>query len=150
MKILFLLCAESAAIDNARNTLSLFHIIEEFNSPSFPFVIPSLFICALLEKPLDEPEPEGLEIRLAANERELLVNPVPLQFNDKLRMRAVTGLGGLIVQTPGSLTVSITQGTLPLATWRIPINSIGEPKIQTELPLGALKPDTQKTGDQPH
>jgi len=148
MKVIFLLCAESATVDTARNTLSVFHIIEEFNSPSFPFVVPALYICALLEKPLDEPEPEGVEVKLQVDNRELLVNPLQMQFGDKPRLRAITGIGGLIIPSPGSLIVSLNQGGMQLAAWKMQIINIGQPKIQPELPMSPIHVDPEKASDE--
>lgn len=141
MKVLFLLCSESASLDGARNTLSVFHILEELTSPNFPAVLPSLFISALLEKPLEEPDPEGLELHIHCGGTEVLTNPVSIQFQGKLRIRVLTQVGGVVISTPGVLSVSLTQAGKPLAVWSMRVIDIGHPKIQEELPLATAPAD---------
>lgn len=136
MKCSLLVCADSISIDQYRNTLCIFHIAEEYGIPAFPFVLPSVFVIALLERAQGDPDqPEGLEFIVHLSNQELLRNPIPLSFRGRPRMRAITQVGGLIISAPGLLAVTLMYGQEELAKWEIPVTNIGNPTTQTELPL---------------
>jgi hypothetical protein len=137
MEALFLVCAESLALDQRRNTLSLFHVIEEWNIPAFPLAVPYMVIVGLLKRTAEEPEaPEGVQLRITLANQEIFLGPISVNFQGRLRMRSITELGGLVILNPGVLSVSIIEGVRQLATWSVVVNHIGRPEAQAELPLG--------------
>ncbi len=44
MKLEFLLCAELASVDKSTNRLSIFNIMDELSTPSFPSLVPQLAV----------------------------------------------------------------------------------------------------------
>jgi hypothetical protein len=56
-KIIFSACSQLVSVDHYTNTLSLFHIIEQLNSKTFPFLWPQMFISSLWKR---ENQEEGL------------------------------------------------------------------------------------------
>ncbi len=57
-KIIFSTCSQLVSVDRFTNTLSLFHMIEQLNAPSFPFRMPQMFVSVLWQR---EPQDEGLK-----------------------------------------------------------------------------------------
>jgi len=60
-KLLFLSCSQLVSIDKITNNLSVYHIIEQLNIPSFPFIFPQIFITSLWQRSSGE---ENLEFEL--------------------------------------------------------------------------------------
>jgi hypothetical protein len=70
MKARFFLCAESISIDQRRNSLSLFHIVEDLNMAGFPAVIPYIAVVGMFDRAADEPnDPEGAQLVITLSNR---------------------------------------------------------------------------------
>lgn len=128
-------CSESAALDARTNTLSLFHLTEELNSPAFPVVVPRLTIVALLVRRENEPERGELQLRIAMGEQELYRGPFQFNFQRHLRSKAIVDLQGLVMLTPGTLRISLYDGDREMGTWPIVVNHVGQPAIQVQPAL---------------
>jgi len=135
MDVRFLVCADSVALDQRRNTLSLFHVIEEWAIPAFPWVVVHFAIVALFERMANEPNDLEVQVVIQLGEQELFRGPLAVRFQERLRMRAITEVGGLVLPNPGLLNVLMTLGDRQLASWSIVVNNIGQPVAQPELPL---------------
>jgi Family of unknown function (DUF6941) len=135
MDVRFLVCADSVALDQRRNTLSLFHVIEEWAIPVFPWVVAHFAIVALFERTANEPNDLELQIVIQLGAQELFRGPLAVRFQERLRMRAITEVGGLVLPSPGLMNVFMTLGDRQLASWSIVVNNIGQPIAQPELPL---------------
>lgn len=137
----FLVCADSVAVDQRRNTLSIFHILEDFASPSFPFVVPRIAVVAHVVKEPEEPdEPEGVEVHIYLSDEQIFSGPMAMRFQGRLRLRAIADFQGLVVKAPGTLRVTLTKDQRELATWSIVVTDIGRPVVQSELPLADTPP----------
>jgi len=136
MNARFLLCAESIAVDQRRNSLSLFHIIEELNIAAFPIAIPYMAVVAMFDRTLEEPsDPEGVELTIFLGNQEISRGAMRLNFQGHLSMKAIYEVGGLVLAGPGTLEVAVTLENRKLATWPITLKNIGQPVVQAELPL---------------
>lgn len=134
MQVPFFVCAQSAAIDLQRNTISLFHIIEEWNSPSFPLALLPFTIAAILVRTGEEPNAvEGFEIVAAHEGQELMRHPTQVNFQGRLRLRILLEIGGLSVASPGIVLTSLQRGGTPIASWPISVRSLAQPTAQVEL-----------------
>ena len=136
MDIRFVICAQSVALDQRHNTLSIFHVIEEWNIPAFPFAMPYMTIVSLLERLPEEPnEPVGLQLVLTLGAQELVREPLAVSFQGRSRMRSITEVAGIVIPGPGVLKVTIQYGDNPAYTWPILINNIARPIVQPILPM---------------
>jgi hypothetical protein len=131
MNLRFLTASESTAIDSRTNALSLFNVLEEILSPSFPVLIPKISIIALLERTLDEPtvlESVTLEIRM--DQDLLLTTPMNIDFQGRPRIRAIVEYQGFVVHRPGALTFTVRNADEILGIWRINAGQIGPSEAQ--------------------
>lgn len=134
MEIALFAITQSVSVDQQRNTLSLFHVIEELNSPSFPLAVPAFHMAALFVRSADEENaPGGIEFVITHEGRELVRHPTPTNFQGRLRLRTVLEVGGIAVTSPGLMIASVEMRGAQLATWRIVVNSIARPTAQAEL-----------------
>lgn len=136
MDLRFVICAQSLALDQRNNAMSLFHIIEELNIPAFPFALPYMAVVALFQRTLDEPnEPEGIQLVLTHGEQELVRQPLAASFQGRLRMRAIAEIAGMVVPGPGVINVTIEHGERQRSTWPIVVNNIARPVVQPVLQM---------------
>src|SRR5947208_3154590 len=70
--------SDSAAIDLSTNRLSIFHIIEEINSPAFPTLVPTLTIVTLIEKEDGDNDNIGVRILAMLNGSQISEFPVTI------------------------------------------------------------------------
>lgn len=135
MEVELFVCADSAAVDARTQTISLFHIIEELNSPAFPVVIPRLTIGAVLTRVESEPERPDLQLRIGLGSQEIFRGPFGLSFQQHLRARAIVDIQGVVVLAPGSLKVALYAADRELAAWSIKVNHIGQPAVSVQPAL---------------
>jgi hypothetical protein len=138
MQARLLTCSESISIDTRRNSVSLFHLLEQFNSPFFPTVVPQMSIFMLIERSSDEPsEPTAGSLRIVLNEQELYRGPIELRFGEHLTAKYVSDVRGLVIPQPGLLRFIVTFGEQHSPQeWSVPIIHIGQAlAVQAELPM---------------
>jgi hypothetical protein len=56
IRVRLFLCADSVVIDGLKNTLSVFHVMEQAQAPAFPTVIPRVTAIATLTRELSDPD----------------------------------------------------------------------------------------------
>ena len=110
MRLTLFACAESAAIDQGTNRLSVFHFLEEILSPVFPAAYSQLVAVIIATR--EETEPStfnlGLRITQGGQGQPLADGPILLDFQSRPRARVLTFMNGLVV--PGQL---VTEGKSP-------------------------------------
>src|ERR1700689_3033427 len=106
MKAKLFLCCESCSVDVRRNSLSLFHVIEEINSPSFPTIIPRLTLALFLDREASESNRVVGQVEIKSNELRIAGGPLVAVFHDKLTCRAVLEFQGFMIPAPGRLVAS--------------------------------------------
>jgi hypothetical protein len=130
MKILYLMCSESGAVDTTTNRLSIFNVLEEINAVAFPVIQPSLLISMLIERLPADPSNCTLQIVVNANNQQLFTIPMPVDFQGKLRARSLAQVQGVLLSAPGQLKIQAIYEKNPLAEWVGPINLINQPQAQ--------------------
>jgi hypothetical protein len=128
------LCSESAAIDARTNTLCAFHIIEQFNAPSFPFVVPRVAILAFLSREEADPSIFQLRLQIFSGVQELFDGPLSVNFAHQLSSRTVVDLNGLLVPAPVQLRFLLLNEDHVLDSWSVIVNQLGQPGLQLNLP----------------
>jgi hypothetical protein len=126
------ICAEAVVRDAATNAVSVFNIIEEISSQTFPRALPKLSCLFLLHRDAnDDPLYNGL-VRIIDNGVETTAIPLEIDFKDKLVNRNIVVLGGLPISGPGELRVSLLVEGVERASWSIPVKQVGGPQIEVE------------------
>jgi len=136
MEVPMILCAESAAVDQRKNTLSAFHIVEEIPAPSFPFLVLRIYIIALFVREIDEPlEQVAIQFRIYLDDSELARVPVDIRFQGHTRVRLISEVQGIVVEKPGLLKFVALHEDKPLASWTVPVRLVGRQEPQMDMPF---------------
>jgi hypothetical protein len=122
MNLLLLTCAETSVLDQATNRVSLFNLLEEVITPTFPIGIYSIAVFTLWEREATEPDTHAdLTVRL--NERQLMQAQLGLNFQQATRCRAIITVLGLLLNEPGILVFEITLAGQVVGSWRVPVSA---------------------------
>lgn len=116
MQTKLFLCANSSALDSRRNTISIFHVLEEVHAPAYPVVLAGMSVVALLE--LDEGEPLNpeIELRVFLGKEQLFAGPFQANFQVRRKARALAEFNGLVVPARAFFEYcSIQQDTISSA-----------------------------------
>ena len=127
MRVVPLVASESVSLDNFTNRLSVFHILDEINSVSFPVIIPSLCICFVLEKQPDDVDPSSAITKVTLDDAELASFPANFSFNDKRLLRVIQNISGFVVQSPGLLRFALDSNGEISAAWTVRVSRITPP-----------------------
>lgn len=136
LSVKYFFCAESASIDQRKNTLSAFHILDSTYAPLFPFMIPRVSILAAFERTPDEPSLFPLVLLVTLGEEEVFRGPLALNFAQQLTTRTVVEIGGLPVSSPGKLKFTLLREDRELTSWAIIIERLNAPAME-QLPFPA-------------
>ena len=134
LTVRYFLCAESAALDQRKSTLSAFHILENTYAPLFPFLIPRISILAAFERTPDEPSMFPLILSVTLGEHQIFSGPVAVNFAQQLQTRTLVEMGGLPVSSPGKLKFSLLRDQELVASWTIVIERLNTPGME-QLPF---------------
>jgi hypothetical protein len=133
MRVVLVVCAQSAIIDQQSNALSIINIFQEISSPSFPFAIGGFAIASLITREEDEAEnPTDLTLRMHLGNDQIMKANLDVNFQGRLALRHIGNIQGMLITEPGELVVSVNQGTQQLGSWSISIMQIGQPVLTTE------------------
>ncbi|HWW08143.1 DUF6941 family protein [Collimonas sp.] len=108
MKSHFLIAANTAITDAQANTLSLIEIVESFEVPQFPVIVPRLTLAWLTSRDVSEPERTEYSIEIT-NNGEKTSFPVQVNYDGKLRHRAVVQFQGITLSAPGDLEIRMAS-----------------------------------------
>ena len=135
MKVLFLVCAQSAVIDQQTNALSVFNILQELNSPSFPFAIAGFTVASFfMREPTELEDPTNVRLQIHLQGKQLANFDMALQFQGRRSLRHIANVQGLIFTEPGELRVSVHHADQEIGYWPVPIQNIGAPQINAADP----------------
>jgi hypothetical protein len=134
LSVKYFLCAESAALDQRRSTLSAFHILENTYAPLFPFLIPRISILAAFERTPEEPSLFPLSLLVTLGEQQVFKGTLAVNFAQQLHTRTVAEIGGLLISSPGKLKFSLFRDKEELASWVIAIERLNIPGME-QLPF---------------
>jgi hypothetical protein len=131
MRLVLFACAESAAIDQATNRLSVFHFLEDLSSPTFPTALPSVTAVFILAREEAEADSFNLTLRVTESGRDqpILEGPIFVQFQGRLRSRLLANIAGLPLVAPGRLQFAVFDDQHELARWEVTINQLVQPQI---------------------
>jgi hypothetical protein len=134
MRVLLFTCSDSVVVDQRRNSVSIFNLLEELNAATFPFVIPMATVFVYLERAEDE-SPGDMSIKMTIDRQELFRIPLQLDFQGRLRLRLMNEVRGLVIPAPGLFRLTVEREGVVLASWEMPINNIGQPVAEPVQPV---------------
>lgn len=127
MQLRQILCCEVNLLDSRTNTISLINLIEEINSPQFPFLLANFSIVAIFEREGDDPSSVACEITLTIGDQQLVRWPVDVVFDAGRLQRTMMNLQGLVIPITGSLQACVFREGTQLGCWAMPVNQIEQP-----------------------
>ena len=103
----YFVVAESVSVDQTRNTMSVFHILEEIQAPVFPIVIPMLAAVAHWNA-----EDGDMECDFQASVLITFPDGQSKEFNQNFRMtrprlRTIANFIWLQIPQPGTMTIEV-------------------------------------------
>lgn len=134
LRMKYLLCAESSSLDQRRNSLSAFHILDNLYVPLFPFVIQRLSILAAAERTSDEPSLIQASLLVTLGGSKIFEGAIALNFAQRLLMRTIIEIGGLLIQQPGELKFALLRGTQEIYSYSVPVERMDGPTVE-QLPF---------------
>lgn len=148
MKVILFTCVKLAVTDATTNALSLFQVMEELQTPSFPLAIPSFTIVIILERERGDRKKTLLHYRLKLGRQTLVELPLEINFLGRKRYRNHGVVHGLTIPQPGTLKAEIRLKNRTLGSWSIEVSHTGQTASLTPtIPVkqAANAPTTPKT-----
>lgn len=133
MDLMVFACAQSHSVDQRRNYMSLFNVIESVNSPSFPLVLPMVVVAIVLRRKIGESDPD-IRLKVELDGKQLANGSCEFKFGEHITARCFVELNGLVVKQPGLLRLTLVRSGRRWATWDIPVANSGGPNIQIVSP----------------
>lgn len=133
MKSLFIAAASTAITDAQTNSFSLIEIIEAFEVPQLPVLVPRLTLAWLTSRDSSEPEVSEYTVELI-NCGNKSAFPLLVDYKGGLRHRAIVQFQGVALDAIGEFEVRIVSsiGKRTVASLSIPILLLGS---QTPPPV---------------
>ena len=129
MKVRYILCSESSAIDVFSNRLSIFNLIEQISVQSYPTAIAGLNVVVGASKDDEDGNSVAARLKFHLNGVELANYEMEFSFDDGNAARAVGSIQGFFVSSPGRLDVSVHLNDRQLGVWSIPCVHAGQPEL---------------------
>lgn len=130
MIVRYIMCAELASVDVFSNKISMFNIIEEINSPSFPVSVPSLAVIVGASKQENDPREINSRVIFEINGERIASYEMSFAFEDVESARAIGSVQGFFIPAPGQLVMRIETDAGELARWTVPCRQVGQPELR--------------------
>ena len=130
VKVHYIACAKSSAVDGQTNQLSLFHVLDEIAGAAFPLTLPSFCVASLFEREPDDGPEQAFVLAITLDEALLASFTMKVDFAKSRRNRSVNTIQGLTIPAAGAVSISILQRSKILAVWHALAIQIGESKPQ--------------------
>lgn len=111
MKLVFLTCAQSTAVDASTQRLSLFHIVEQIQSATFPASLQGLVLVAMFAKETGDGDNASLRLKIVLGDAVLIETPVAFSFQGRTKGRVLAAINGLAIPGPGILSFILLSGS---------------------------------------
>ena len=98
---ILMLCAEGVVRDAETNNVSVFNILEQISSQTFPMLVQKVAVLNILSKDNEDKDEFELFLRFVCNQDELMKKPFRVMFGNKQRTRSVFQINGLVIPEPG-------------------------------------------------
>jgi len=145
MKAPLFAVAESISVDRFTSKLSIFNLIDEINTTSFPLVLPSVTMFAIIEKNTDEPNETKVKTKVVIGDSTVAESVMPLDFQGGQHMRSIQFISGLAILGPAVLKFSMEHSGITIAVWEVKVSQPGAAIEQAAPPA----PGKTTTSEQP-
>ena len=122
MKCVLAVCAESASLDKATNSVSLFNIVDAVSYLTFPHVIPKLSLVFIMQREDGDRDEEEGHVSLDFEDQEKGKRPIRFDFEGKPRLRLIVTAEGVSINQPGVLRSSVWYNDEEKGFWEIQIS----------------------------
>ena len=128
MKLIFMTCAQSSAVDSQTGRLSLFHLLEQVQAHAFPTAM-SLTLVGMFAKDASEADEQSVRLKVELDDAVIFDSPVNFSFKGKQRSRVLTAMNGLGIPSAGKLSFSfLSADGVPLGSaWEIFVEKAAAP-----------------------
>ena len=128
MKLIFMTCAQSSAVDSQTGRLSLFHLLEQIQAPSFPTAMPLTLVGLFVKEP-GEPDEQSVRLKVELGDAVIFDSPVAFSFKGRQRSRVLTVMNGLGIPGVGTLSFSfLSEAGAPLGpAWTVIVEQAAAP-----------------------
>lgn len=120
MKLIFMTCAQSSAVDSQTGRLSLFHLLEQVQATTFPTAM-SLTLVGMFAREPGEPDDQSVRLKVELGETAIFDSSVNFSFRGKQRSRVLMAMNGLAIASTGKLSFSFltAEGEFFGAPWEV-------------------------------
>jgi hypothetical protein len=126
MKVQLALLAQAASIDRFSNRLSIFNLVESFESPSFPLFVPEAVFVSVLRKEEGDPVVSDATLSVYAGESMIGQASVRVDFEGAAHTRQVINFQGLPLLKPVNLQFRLVVPDRLTHVLEIPV-TLGKP-----------------------
>lgn len=128
MKLMFMACAQSSAVDSQTGQLSLFHLLEQMQVTAFPTSL-SFVLVGMFAKEAADSDDQSVRLKVALDDTALPESSVAFSFAGKLRNRVLITINRLGIPGPGILSFSFLSASgEPLGSaWPIVVEKVVAP-----------------------
>lgn len=150
MKLGYLVCSQSAIIDQTTNQVSILRVIEQVNAATFP-IVTSLTVACHLVKEKKDADNVPVKLRFRLDGKPVVEHELQLSFQGKPRHRIALNIEQLVIERPGVLTAELVYKNHTLGSWLIEVLSSGE-KVVDVLATPAVtrgSASRKRTGQRP-
>lgn len=110
VRVNVIFCAEFTIRDGDTNALSAINLLDDIRGAPLPFLIPRVSIVTLLERDANDPPDFPARMTIRLDGQQLFTGNFVIAFGDRMRIRNVTSLQGLVVPGPGVLRFELFRG----------------------------------------
>ena len=126
MKSIFMLAAKGVSIDRYTNMATIYNIIENLHSNSFPIFFPEIYVFVLLERKKDEESNINCVLKIYNNGKEINSIEVNPHFKTSNRNRTVIRVNGVTILSPGKLIFKFIYNNRTLGQYNILLTKPGK------------------------
>jgi len=125
------LCAEGVSRDSETGSLTIYNVLEDIQAEGFPILIQRVAVLAMLKRDASDPGHPSGELVLKLGETVLQRAPVSSNFQEKLKLRQIIKVNGLVVPSPGIFSVSFILEGRQLGEFTFTFTSRSPATVQT-------------------
>jgi hypothetical protein len=123
LKNLICLAAKGVIRDANSNNVSVFSILEQLTPEGFPAFMQELDVLSVWQRDAGDPKDQELRFVVRLNKTEKIAVKVELRFGEALINRNIANLRGIVVDEPGELSFSFSQGKKTLAQYAVVVKA---------------------------
>jgi len=144
MKLRLIACAQSHAVDQKSNNVSLFNLIEELEPQGFPAVTPPFTFFVNVERSDRGEESAKMRLVVSLGGDVLSDGPFIVGFQGNPRARGFAEIAGIVLSKPGVLAFTLFNGTEKLGEWPILVKPAAATQIEVAPPAKKAVPVAPK------